>query len=39
KDNIRDDYMTKAGLTILRFSDREVLQNINAVLEQIFNEL
>lgn len=36
KDRKRDDYMTKAGITVLRFSDREVLENLYAVLEEIW---
>ena len=39
KDRIRDDYMTKAGITVLRFSDREVIGNIDAVSEEIWNAL
>ena len=39
KDRMRDDDMTKAGITVLRFSDREVLKNVNAVLEKIWSEL
>ena len=35
KDKRRDDYMTREGITVLRFSDREVLGNLNAVLEKI----
>ena len=39
KDRMRDDDMTRAGITVLRFSDREVLENVNAVLEKIWSEL
>ena len=39
KDRKRDDYMSKAGITVLRFSDREILGQINAVLEKIWNRL
>ena len=35
KDKRRDDYMTREEITVLRFSDREVLGNLNAVLEKI----
>jgi len=35
----RDDYMTRAEITVLRFSDREVLGQINAVLEKIWSRL
>jgi len=30
--------MAKAGIAVLRFSDREVLNNLNAVLEQIWRQ-
>jgi len=39
KDKIRDDYMKGAGITVIRFSDREVLKNIDAVLEEIWRQL
>lgn len=39
KDKQRDDYMIKAGIRVLRFSDREVLVNLDAVLEAIWSEL
>ncbi len=39
KDNIRDDYMKETGITVIRFSDREVLNNIDAVLEEIWRQL
>ena len=39
KDKVRDDYMTGIGITILRFSDREVLENLDAVLEKIWSVL
>ena len=32
-------HMTIAGLTVLRFSDREVLGQIDAVLEKIWSRL
>ena len=35
KDKIRDDYMRKQGLKVLRFSDREILENLNGVIERI----
>ena len=38
KDRLRDDYMTRAGITVLRFSDREVLKNLEAVLERVWGE-
>jgi len=39
KDKMRDDYMRRAGITVLRFSDREVLGQIDAVLEKIWSRL
>jgi very-short-patch-repair endonuclease len=35
RDNIRDDFMNNLGLKILRFSDKEVMSNINGVLFKI----
>ncbi len=39
KDEIRDDYMEKLGLRVLRFSDRDVLKNLRVVLEVIWENL
>ncbi|MBN1444981.1 MAG: endonuclease domain-containing protein [Candidatus Omnitrophica bacterium] len=39
KDKIRDSYMKKAGLKVLRFSDLEVLKNLDSVLEVIWGNL
>jgi very-short-patch-repair endonuclease len=39
KDKKRDDYMMKSGITVLRFSDREVLGHSDAVLERIWSRL
>lgn len=39
KDHLRDDYMKGAGMTVMRFSDREVLNNIDAVVEEIGRQL
>ncbi len=39
KDRLRDDCMARAGLTILRFTDREALQNLEAVLERLWGDL
>jgi len=36
KDRVRDDYLKTLGLTVLRFSDTEVLKNTNSVLEKIY---
>ncbi len=39
KDKKRDDYMRRAGITVLRFSDREVLGQTDAVLEKIWSRV
>ena len=39
KDRIRDDFLKSKGLTVLRFSDREVFKNLEGVLEVIFAHL
>ena len=39
KDKVRDDYMKRAGIAVLRFSDKEVLGQIDAVLERIWSRL
>jgi very-short-patch-repair endonuclease len=39
KDWARDEYMARAGITVLRFSDREVLENLESVLEKLWNGL
>ena len=39
KDKTRDDYMRKQGLKVLRFSDREILENLNGVIERIYGDL
>lgn len=39
KDRIRDDYMKKLGMKILRLSDREVFENLNGVVERIYETL
>ena len=39
KDRIRDDYMKKLGMRILRVSDREVFENLNGVIERIYEDL
>lgn len=35
RDRDRDDYMASVGLRVLRFSDREVFENIEGVVERI----
>ncbi len=37
KDKLRDNDLTKLGLTVKRYSDIEILKNIEGVLEDIYN--
>ena len=39
KDRERDEYMTNLGIKVFRFSDREVFENINVILEKIWSYL
>ena len=39
KDQLRDDVLTKMGVKVLRFSDREVFENLKGVLESIWSYL
>ena len=39
KDKIRDEYFEGLGLKVLRFTNLEVLRNINGVLEKIYEEV
>lgn len=39
KDRIRDEYMAQVGLRVLRFSNREVLKNVDEVIEMIWRYL
>ena len=39
KDEMRDNYLKHFGFTVLRFSDRDVLKNIEGVLEKIYEFL
>lgn len=39
KDKIRDNYLINLGFKILRFSDREVFENIDEVLTRIYEHL
>ena len=39
KDRTRDGYMASNGIKVLRFSDRDVLENLNGVMEKIWSEL
>jgi very-short-patch-repair endonuclease len=38
-DEIRDHYLTGLGFTVLRFSDRDVLKNMDGVLQRIYEHL
>ena len=37
KDRARDDVLTKTGIKVLRFSDRDVFENIGGVMEEIWS--
>ena len=37
KDDLRDKYLENVGLRVLRFSDREVFENLAGVLEKIWS--
>jgi very-short-patch-repair endonuclease len=39
RGSMRDHYMARVGIAVLRFSDREVFKNLEAVLEQIWRQL
>lgn len=39
KDKIRDDYIKEQKLKVLRFSDRDVFDNLNGVVEKIYEFL
>jgi len=39
KDRVCDDVLKRTGLRVLRFSDREVFENIDAVMERIWSYL
>ncbi len=36
KDRTRDDVLAEMGMTVLRFSDRDVFENIGGVMEEIW---
>ena len=38
-DRMRDAYMTGIGITVVRFSDRDVLKKFESVLEEIWKKL
>lgn len=35
-DEVRDDYMKNQGFKVLRFSDRDVIENLNGVMERVY---
>ncbi|MFI5329564.1 MAG: endonuclease domain-containing protein [Desulfobaccales bacterium] len=39
KDKIRDSYLNNLGFKVVRFSDNEILTNIDGVLEHLFEYL
>jgi very-short-patch-repair endonuclease len=39
RDAVRDAYMACIGLTVLRFSDKDVIENLNGVIEKIWTQL
>lgn len=39
KDGARDDFLKNSGLRFFRFSDREVFENLNEVMERIWENM
>jgi len=39
KDKIRDEYFESLGLKVLRFTNLDVLKNLNGVLEKIYENI
>jgi very-short-patch-repair endonuclease len=39
KDSVRDRYLNSIGIKVLRFSDRDVLTNIEGVLQRIWENI
>jgi very-short-patch-repair endonuclease len=39
RDNQRDEYLRNLGLRVLRFTNEEIMENINGVVEEIINVL
>lgn len=39
KDSVRDDYIKKLGFRVLRFSDRDVFMNLEAIVERIYENM
>jgi len=38
EDKIRDDYIRNQGFKVLRFSDKEVFENLSGVIEKIYED-
>ena len=38
-DKVRDAYMKNEGLKVLRFSDREIFENLDGLIERIYEEM
>jgi very-short-patch-repair endonuclease len=38
EDHLRDKYLESVGLRVLRFSDRDVFENLTGVLEKLWND-
>jgi len=39
KDKIRDNYIEEQSLKVLRFSDRDVFENLDGVVERIYGNM
>jgi very-short-patch-repair endonuclease len=39
KDKMRDNYIREQGYKILRFSDKEIFENLTGVIERIYGDL
>jgi len=39
RDAVSDEYLKSQGYTVLRFSDREVFENLEEVIERIYGKL
>ena len=39
RDAVRDDFMKSFGLRVLRFSDREVFENLSGIMERIWENM
>jgi very-short-patch-repair endonuclease len=39
KDTVRDDYLRRLGMKILRVSDRDVFENIDGIMERVYESM